>query len=339
MATRRLSILAPVVAVALIATGMGIGWAITVFSTPATLLEPAPVTMAPVRSQQFADPRSVELDLTRAPDQHLLTQRPGMLTASDCRVGSPIVSGSATIAVDGRPLLDLHLTTPLWRSLSVGIRGADAEAVNNELSRLGRPASGNTVTTTTMRHLNELRAAAGLPTSTTISPADIVWLPTPTAVPASCTAIGTTLAPGDQLAGLPAALSAARWTPPADAVPGVRIAIVDGERLALAEDGTLADAELTVLMQTPSYRGLAADREQAQSGLPARVELAEPIEVSLLPAAAIGQVNGQDACIVTPDGNSKVRIVGSELGRTFVTTEGPAPTEVSIDPEKVRSCT
>jgi multidrug efflux pump subunit AcrA (membrane-fusion protein) len=61
----------------------------------------------------------------------------GRVTATPLVAGDPVDEGSVLIEVDGRPTFALRGTVPMYRALVVGTEGADVQALEEALSRLG----------------------------------------------------------------------------------------------------------------------------------------------------------------------------------------------------------
>lgn len=326
--------LAAAVAAGLVCVGAGVGWLLNAAAQPATTRASDPVTAVPVTTQPYADARPVALTLLRGAEQKVLSRTGGTVTASSCSVGVPLASGSAPFAIDGRRALALHTATPWWRPLTPGVRGADVEALHAELGRLGQPVTGDTITGTTTAALDAVGRAAGIDGVTLDS---LVWLPDAASAPTTCPALGSAVAAGEPLATLAPGLTGAHvGNLPADAAPGPRVVVVDGERFALTERLDLRAEDLPRLLAAPSFTALAAD---PAATLPANAVLAEPVEALVVPAAAIGEVSGDRSCVVGDAGAVPVRVVGSQLGRTFVVVDGAAPKTVSVDPQRPRRCT
>ena len=149
--------------------------------TPESLESAFVVSSATVVAQPFADPKPIDVVISRGADLELRLARGGLLTSRSCSVGAQAVSGGASFAVDGVPLVNLHTTVPLWRNLVPGDRGVDVDALKGELGRLGREVSpGPRLGSTDLKSLSAVMVNAGREvTLDAVAPGDFVWLPSP----------------------------------------------------------------------------------------------------------------------------------------------------------------
>jgi peptidoglycan hydrolase-like protein with peptidoglycan-binding domain len=90
--------------------------------------------------------------------------------------GSTVKRGRPLFKVDERPVVALYGSLPLYRTLRVGIKGADVKQLEQNLSRLGY--SGFTVDDTynaaTTQAVRRWQADLGLPTTGTVEPGQLV---------------------------------------------------------------------------------------------------------------------------------------------------------------------
>lgn len=324
-------------ALLLVAAGGGAGLLLARASGPSTLAPAAAPADLPVATQKWDDPRPAGLTITLGAPQQVVSQRAGLLTGSSCAPGGALKSGTVTFAVDGRPLLTLATSMPLWRDLPTGATGADAGALVAALHGLGQPVDGATVTAAVVAAYDTVAKAAGAAASGgTIARDALVWIPQPASTVVTCdAAIGTALEPGRPLASLRQPLVGARLTTtPGDLVPGARVFSVGTRDLTLGDGGV--DAE--------GLAWLAAHPEQQQPGATPTVtgtlKLATPLDVLPIPPSALGPVSSAGAsCVTTPDGPRPVTVVGSQLGTAFVQPGPGSPIgSVVIDPARQRTC-
>lgn len=153
--------------VALVTASLGLvaGIALGRAGRPDVLDEPRPLGDLPVVLQKWDDARPGALTVTFGAPRLVMAPRSGVLTQARCSPGGSLTSGSADFAIDGRPALTLALSTPLWRDLSVGTTGPDAEGMNTALRALGRQVSGNVVTKDTISAYDAVAQTAGAPPS------------------------------------------------------------------------------------------------------------------------------------------------------------------------------
>ena len=233
--------------------------------------------------------------------------------------------------------MNLNTSVPLWRSLTVGDRGADVTALHAELIRLGYGApDGDRVTRATITAFRDLARAIGAaePVSSVIDHTAIVWLPQPTVTVGTCEhEVGAAIEPGDPLFDLPAGLASVVIAPlPADAAPGQRVLAVDDQPIAVGQDGSVTDpAALEMLAQSRALAEAVAVAPDEPASLV--WSLAEPLTTLVVPPSAVIGVGGPVTCVVADDGETRsVTIVGSQLGQDVRDpAAGAAPFERSGD--------
>ena len=176
-------------ALVLLAVGAGGGLLLARLGTPDVLAAPTALSDLAVNTLMWDDPRPANLTLTMGAPQQVLAPRAGLLTASTCAPGGALRSGTVSFAVDGRPLLTLATSTPLWRDLPIGTSGADAAAVVAALRELGASVDGATVTASVIAAYDAVAKAAGAPASGgTIARDGVVWIPSAAATALTCDA-------------------------------------------------------------------------------------------------------------------------------------------------------
>ena len=100
----------------LLAASLGATLGVYVIAPPVpdSLSSPASVTTATVSSRDFADERSVQMNVTVTPASPVLAPRTGRVTALSLLPGGSIESGSKIMDIDGLPIIALHTSTPLF---------------------------------------------------------------------------------------------------------------------------------------------------------------------------------------------------------------------------------
>lgn len=292
----------------------------------------------PVVERAHDDERSVTVSVTEQQGPELASPVDGRVSVSACSPGERIVSGQSVFGIDGQGLLALATSVPPWRDLSVGDRGADAAAMNAELTRLGQRApSSDTVTRATVRAYRDVAGSAGaaVPDGWTVPAAGVLWLPAPDVEVGGCQVrLGDLVTAGDVLVSLTAVHSATVVALPADALPGERALVVDGTPVPVDGDGTVQDPEgLAALLASSAFAEATPDADgtrQVTSGWVLR----EPALVHVvLPSAVIGLDAGR-GCVLDPVGDATpVLVVGSELGQTFVVPGA----EGTVMPDRVQT--
>lgn len=303
-------------------------------TVPDTLATPQEPSAVPLVAEEMQDARSVELQLTQGDELALTSPVDGTLSASSCASGEAIVSGSSTFTVDEAPLLNLHTSTPLWRDLAFGSKGADVDALQAELIRMGQRISATGwFDWATWNAYRGVAEEAGITIRYgELSLQQVLWLPQVETVAATCPVrLGQRVAATEPLAELPTPILAASVKSlPGDLVPGARTLVVGDAQLAVTEDGNLADAAaLAALAQTDAYRRYAAVPDSGQ--LTGELRLIDPITVYPVPPSAVAVGSDGRGCAQSVDGDAvPVRIVGSRLGRAYLAFEGGTETPDAV---------
>lgn len=323
---------------------------------PSVLDPSAPTTAVAAEATELDDAATVGLELSYGPQRSLTSQLSGRLTASECRPGGTLKSGSELGRIDGASLVALATKTPLHRDLALGDSGTDVTALKETLRTLGHDlgagAGSDAVDAATLGAVADL---LGETTAlTTIPVGRLVWIPAETVTVASCPAqVGAQVDSSTELAALTAALTEARLTGlPSTAVDGDRVLTVPGldEPLVIGTSTTLTDtAVLEALQGTDTSAATTTDGTgsgaSAGSGTTLTVEatwaLATPLDAISVPPAALYDLAGDKACVQSPDGTAlPVTVLASHLGASLVQPEGDhdAPTQVSLQPREDLAC-
>lgn len=248
------------------------------------------------------------------------------------------------MAIDGSRLIALSTATPLWRSLGSGDRGDDVLALQAELTRLGYPTGHDgTMGPATIRALGELRAALQLPalSSSSADAMDFVWLPQPELEVSGCVGVvGTMVTSGDELMALPVrAVSARLSTIPQAAVPGSRSIRVGALSLPVDEEGAVVGSEaLDQVSALPEFASASGD--DGSASIPVTWVLSSPVTALVIPPTALWDVKDGTACVQPMHGGARqVKVLGSDLGQTFVSAADTMTMhEVRASPSTRQSC-
>ena len=336
-------VLVSIVAVCVV-VGVGVGLSVGLFigrsPAPSVVAAPTGTPIVGLVPQPFPDQISVPVDARLAAARSFTSAASGVVRASYCAPGKSINSGAPVLVVNDRVVVGLHLDSPPWRDLSVGVKGADVTDLQNELVRLGYQTPVNGVySQSTVAAVKKLWVAAGAPSQSTVPLAQIVWLPEVSETPSVCgQQVGDFRGVGDvvfttggQLEGL-----TVRW--PDGVWPGDRIANLDaGVSAPIGGDGAISDPGfLAAYVKTRGYIQWLGDDSNT---LTVQTQLATPIQVVAVPPAGLYNVQGGDACLVD-GGNTAVavQIVASQLGETFVTGPMLPAQVVSPAPRNAPSC-
>jgi peptidoglycan hydrolase-like protein with peptidoglycan-binding domain len=305
--------------------------------TPPSLARPAPVTDLPVTAEQADDARDVQLLAVHGRSTELASPAVGRVTALDCVPGQAWTAGGSNLAVDGRPLVNLPSSTPMWRDIEPGAKGTDVEAIQVALTGLGfdlEPTgrfdwATRQAAAELLKRVGAKQSDAGV-----LEAAGVFWLPPDGAVPGECPlSLGQIVEAGVAVMATIAPLAEVRVKDlPGDLVEGARVLEADGLTVPIDAAGSVTDAEaLTSLAASASYQAVAAseDRSTPWGGV---LKLAEPVTVYPLAPSAIKMSGAPNGCVQASDGTGlPVKVVASQMGRSFVAFEGHEP------PAKVRA--
>lgn len=288
-------------------------------------------TEFPVVVEPFDGARDVALDVEFGTAADVRAPATGTVTASLCQPGASIASGSSPVSIDGAGVLVLHADAPWWRDVSPGESGPDITALQAELTRLGHDvgADGGRFGDATEAALGAVLTSAGLQGTDAVASGALTrlaWLPEPSVTVRACSApVGARVVAGEPLMALAAPIVSASVSSE-QLVPGADSIIRIGDAtVPVGADGVVPEGELDALA------GAAAGGEGPSAGVPATVQLVEPIPAAALPPSAIAGIDGVDGCVVAAGEPTPVSILLSQLGSTFVQFDGEPPASVLID--------
>ncbi|NYJ23088.1 peptidoglycan hydrolase-like protein with peptidoglycan-binding domain [Leifsonia shinshuensis] len=343
--------------VVVLATGVAVGALLVPSRVPEGIAKTAPPASAPATRMNSIDAQAATLVITLSDAQKIVSPVAGTVTSTNCSADGVIVSGTSAVSVDDAPLVFLATPRPLWRDLEVGESGADVSALQQELARLGRDVGiDGRFGRRTLAAVIDVAKDAGVTGATawtSLPASSFLWLPAPTVRIASCDALlGSRIDPGSPLMSLPQGLSAARVSPvPANLFPGDRVINVGDRTVPVDGDGVVASAEgLESLAQSDAFAAFQANGTggspgegrpgaSAPSGMPVQYELAKPISVVSIPAAALYDTRDETGCVLGDGKPTPVTIVGSQLGQAFVIPANGADfSNVRLTTGEARSC-
>lgn len=326
------------VAILALVAGATLGLLLAPVAAPPSL---APTTglasMTPVELP-FADEIRVPFALSSGALQALRSPASGVLTSFACTDGGQATSGAVIMTVDARAVIGLSTRIPLWRTLEHGDEGADVEALQAELSRLGHdvPVDGYWGWASADAY-SAMRETAGAPDED-MALASIMWLPAPAATTTTClVSVGSGIGAGTPVAELPVSLSSASARGnPSGAIEGPRMVVVDGQQFPLPDNGIVTDpVALASMLTSSAYATAKAEGDTSTVAYP--VSLATPITVTVLAPGSIVAVDGDHGCVLAGTTPVGVTIVGSRLGQSFV-VPARALQEVSLTPDPATRC-
>jgi hypothetical protein len=264
----------------------------------------------------------------------VMGNRAGVVTGSKCVPGMLVSSGESVTELDGLPLVGLATTKPLWRDLVVGDRGADVAALSTELARLGLLGStGDRVTRDTVKAFSAMMEALGMASPNAyrdlIARDLTVWLPAVEIEVGECSvSTGMSVLAGDTLwVSASHAESARVVSPPSDVLPGDRIVRVGAVTVASRRDGVIANPGA---LSVPEVMAQAQALPEGGYEFTAVFALARPVEVFVVPPSAVRGLEGDYGCVDSEGREIAVRVVGSELGQTFLRLDEANPSLISV---------
>lgn len=295
--------------------------------TPELLQKAEEVTSAPVETQDWSESRQVSFLPAFSAERTVTSNSSGMVTADWS--GNGLHSGGAAFAVEGRPVIVLATSIPLWRDLHYYDTGEDVRALNNELARLGYPSDNGSATYSwnTGNAWARMLAACGAaaPGDGSFALSDTLWVPEDNVTVSGWTATpGTQISAGTPLASIPGRLT--RLALNGAATAGIdRTAIIYGQSTTLPAGASTIDdqAFLDAVSATPDWR--SQDQSALAAGVAGRLTTGETLHVLRVPAAAVYGLDetGVSGCIVADDNSVHVNVVGAEMGVSLVSaTDG-----------------
>ena len=144
---------------------------------PALLGSAKEITSAPAGVQEYTGATQVTMIPTVSQTRELVGNASGTVTEDMSSQG--LTSGKTAMKVNGVSVVALVTATPMYRDLATGDKGDDVLALNNELARLGLPASAKSTTYTwnTSQGVKQLMSAAGNTSAGSLPLTDVLWIP------------------------------------------------------------------------------------------------------------------------------------------------------------------
>lgn len=291
---------------------------------PLVLEQAREITESPVGTQEYNGAENASITVTLSAQRDLIVNASGTVTGNFAESG--VESGKPALAVNGRSVVALNTSTPLYRDLAVGDRGADAKALNAELARLGLGADGesDTYARATATAVAKLMKGAGNGDDAdgALHMADVLWIPVQAAAVTAWQGVpGAQIAAGSVVGSIPGGISklALRSGIASD---HDRSFTLLGETTTLPAGATEINdpAFCAKVSATEAFRHMDPTMV-ASSGLDASVALTQPVQVMRVPAAAVfgvDRANGTHGCVASDGRVIPVGIVGSELGVSLV---------------------
>ncbi|GAB3962705.1 hypothetical protein GCM10029978_018730 [Actinoallomurus acanthiterrae] len=157
------------------------------------------LSAADIRRGDLIDTITVDGTLTYAAERRITAQAAGTVTSVPSQ-GRVVRQGGTLYAVDRRPVVLMHGTVPLYRTLGPGVTaGPDVRQLENALQDLGY-GDGLTVDRTfsaaTARAVRRWQKDKGLKQTGSVDAAQVVFLPSDARVVEAKAAVGDRIGPG-----------------------------------------------------------------------------------------------------------------------------------------------
>ncbi|MBN8882013.1 hypothetical protein EDD28_2597 [Salana multivorans] len=295
---------------------------------PPELTGPGGGGSAPVDAIEFWDERAVTLEPDWERPVEVRSPGAGMVTADSCFAGRALLGGESLLSLGGIEVVMIDTAVPLWRDLVPGDVGPDVDAVEELVVRRGEPAQvSGALSEATIAAFDA--AVGGGPIvrdGVRVLAADrAMWVPPGEPTVDDCVVtVGQTVEPGEVVATLTPTLRSLEvvvdggvdGVDGGDDDPSARSLVVDGIEVHLPDGGVLSGDDLDALASAPSLRA-----QSLESGPPVgTTRRRDPIAAYVVPPAAITVAIDGTTCVHSDGEVRVVEVVGSELGRTYVTS-------------------
>ncbi|MDC4232745.1 biotin/lipoyl-binding protein [Actinomyces sp. B33] len=319
------------------AGGTALGALVLAPPVPASLETTRTFSSAPVESRAVEDSRTIPLTFVTGDTTKLSAPFPGKVTALAVSAGDTLESGDTIARIDGTPLIALATTTPLYRPIINGIEGDDIRALQTELARLGYSVDTSGVADWNTRAgaadlLGIDDGAGGVPAHVPIS--GFAWIPSPSvAVVSIDVGLGQNVEPAGLLLTVADSDERGVLTIPKEAIPGDRVITLSTGVLPVPADGIITDPEtVRAIKESEQYTGFTATLADGEGVFSVPWSLASPINALVVPPSSLFGIVGAEACVAENGTVHKARIIGSQLGQSYITVADPI-SSVDLDTE------
>lgn len=302
---------------------------------PALLGAAHQMTSAPVTAQDYDGSRAITVTVTVGPKNQTIINTSGIVTEDDSHDG--LTSGKVALRVNDQPVIALATAIPLYRDLSVGMRGRDVSAFNTELARLGalHAAPSDTFTAASGEAWSHVLSSVGGAQQTSVHLSDVLWIPRSHVTVGQWQAgVGMHVNSGSSIGEVPGSIISmdARGLESSDQP---RVLRVFGQKLTLPpgiSHISSAPQAQDFYRRVSSTSDFQSQSEEAlKAGLDGSLAFASPLRVLSVPSAAVISVRGSQGCIVSEGKAFPVSIVGSEPGVSLVhVLRGSVPSSVDV---------
>ncbi|WP_115727046.1 peptidoglycan-binding domain-containing protein [Actinomyces culturomici] len=304
---------------------------------PASLDAAPALDSAPVETRVIDDARTIPLAFVRGDTTSIPAPLSGKMTALPISVGDTLESGEEIARIDGTSLIALATTTPLYRPIVNALEGDDVRALQTELARLGYA-----VDATGIADWNTRRAAAdllGIDDGAGGVPAEVpttgfAWIPAASVTVSGIeVGLGATVDPTAALLDVTDSVERGVLTLPKEAMPGDRVITLSTGALPVPADGVITDPDtIRAIKESDQYAAFTTALGDGEGVFSVPWSLATPVSALVVPPSSLFGIIGADACVAHDGSVHKVRIVGSQLGQSYITSDDPL-TDVDLDTE------
>jgi hypothetical protein len=241
-------------------------------------------------------------------------------------------SGSLALSVDGRPIIALNTSVPLFRDLAIGDQGVEVAAVNVELARLSsRELPGDVFTAESLDAWQGLQRVAGVtPEERKLRLADVIWIPMETTrVTDWARLLGSQVIDGASVGQAVPVIAAMDLEASNElaVLPGPRNLTIWGQTAQVdsLEESVPAEYLKALSLTTDFSEILLAGPPYAVA---VQATLLSPVVALRVPPGAIFGVAGNHGCLLVSGSALPVTILGASLGGSMVTVNTSQAVEV-----------
>ena len=294
------------------------------------------LTSVPASVQSYDGHRTVGASFDTSPDENLVVNRAGVVTAVGVASGQGITSGSVVLMVESQPVVALATSIPLYRDLSSGDSGPDVAALQAELITLGflHGTADGRFGAGTRDAIVALKQSLGFPGGKdgTFALSWYAWLPsTPFIANTVDVRVGNRVDTGSAIVTQSGMLSRVVLDPGVDFTTGDHTWQADLFGLTVPTDGfSITDPEsLALLSATSDYQHLSKVTG-GLDGMTAVLHYDSSVALLRVPPAALFSIDGSRACLASSGDVRPVTIVYSSLSGTLVDASGWTPAAVDV---------
>lgn len=309
---------------------------------PSTLKSTGENEYIRVAERPYTDARAVQLSMKLGPERSSHVAVSGRVTRSSCAQGLPVTSGTSPWTLGDTPVLALATEVPLWRTLRMGDRGADVNSLHRALRDLQYdvPPDGEPISSSTVDALVSVWNKLGrtVERSLALDTTSIAWVPTEQPKVTECTVgVGSVVTSGQTLLRFAPEVVGAQITAlPSNLIQGERQLNVGERTVSVDSNGIVTNPDELVTMIDQNRSGEKSSDTQSTS-ISAEYSLSSPIRMTVVPPSSVVRSGG--TCVITKTGPTKVEVVGSHMGQTYVTIPDGADVEsVKIAPRFGVTC-